>query len=226
MRHVYYEDLGGFEELLRARGYTIRYVEAGLGSVPSFDPEKADLLVVLGGPVHAYDVDKYPFLKKEISLLEARLSKARPTIGIGLGAELMARALGARVYLGPRVEIGWAPLTLTDAGRASPLHHLIGPVLHWHSDVADLPDGATRLAFSEVCPNAAYSYGRNATAWQFHLETLAKRFERWLINRAPELAAAPSVSITRLRADTARFARSASAQGQRCLAEWLDQITL
>ncbi len=224
LRHVHYQDLGAFEEMLRARGFRVRYFDIGGGDLGALDLRQAELLLVLGGPLHAYDIDKYPFLKKEISLIETRLASGRPCLGVGLGAHLMARALGARVSPGPACRIGWAPLSLTPAGMASPLRHLLGPVLHWHSDVFELPSGAQRLASTEACPDEAFAYGSNALALQFHVEGVAKKFERWLISRAPELAAVPGLSITRLRADTARFARVTAAQGQRCLAEWLDQV--
>jgi GMP synthase (glutamine-hydrolysing) len=225
IRHVYYQDLGAFEEMLRARAFHVRYFDIGSSDLATAELGEPELLVVLGGPLHAYDVDRYPFLRKEIALLEARLAAGHPCLGLGLGAHLMARALGARVAPGASsYRIGWAPLTLTPAGAASPLRHLVGPVLHWHFDVYDLPSGAERLASSEACIDEAFAYGRNALALQFHVEVVAKKFERWLISRAPEIAAAPGLSITRLRADTARFARFAAAQGQRCLAEWLDQL--
>ncbi len=224
VRHVSYQDLGAFEEMLRARGFRVRYLDIGSGDLATAELAEAALLVVLGGPLHAYDVDKYPFLRKEIALLEARLAASRPCIGVGLGAHLMARALGARVTPASAYRIGWAPLTLTPAGMASPLRHIIGPVLHWHSDSFELPAGAECLASSEGCADEAFAFGRNALGLQFHVEGVAKKFERWLISRAPEIAATPGVSVTRLRADTARFARVAAAQGQRCLAEWLDQL--
>jgi GMP synthase (glutamine-hydrolysing) len=226
LRHVSYLDLGAFEEMLRARGFRVRYFDIGSGDLTTLDPGHAELLVVLGAPLHAYDIDKYPFLRKEIALLEARLASGRPCFGVGLGAHLMARALGARVHPGPAYRIGWGPLTLTPSGTASPLRHIAGPVLHWHTDTFELPRGAERLASTEACPDEAFAYGRNALALQFHVEGVAKKFERWLISRAPELAAVPGLSVTRLRADTARFARVTAAQGQRCLAEWLDQIQL
>ncbi|MGO8917000.1 MAG: glutamine amidotransferase [Stellaceae bacterium] len=223
IRHVAYQDLGAFEEMLRARGFRVRYFDIGSGDLAAAELGEAELLVVLSGPLHAGDVDKYPFLKKEIALLETRLAAERPCLGVGLGAQLMARALGARVAPGTSHRIGWTPLTLAPAGMASPLRHLVGPVLHWHYDMLELPSGAERLAASEAGADEAFAYGRNALALQFHVESLAKKFERWLIGGAAEIAAA-GVSVTRLRADTARFARIAAAQGQRCLAEWLDQL--
>ena len=224
IRHVAYMDLGAFEELLRARGYRIRYVDAATGDLADDDLVTADLLIVLGGPLRHGEADKFPLLRRELALLESRLAAQRPTLGLALGAQLMARALGARVYAAPAPVIGWAPLTLTEAGEASPLCHVAGPVLRWHGDLFDLPEGAELLGVTEASVNDAFAYGPNIIAFQFHLEAMAKRFERWLVGRAPELAAAPGLSITRLRADTARFARVVAAQGQRCLSEWLDQL--
>ena len=111
IRHVAFEDLGGFEAPLKDAGYAIRYADMGVDDVAGFgDP---DLLVVLGGPIGAYEDDLYPWLKDEIAAIAARLQAQRPTLGICLGAQLMARALGARVYPGPAKEIGWKPLDLT-----------------------------------------------------------------------------------------------------------------
>src|SRR6201999_289627 len=105
------------------------------------DPVESDLLVVLGGPIGAYEEDRYPFLTAELTLIGARLKAGRPTLGICLGAQLMARALGADVRPGAGKEIGWAPLVLSEAGRAGPLRHLGNePVLHWHGDIFHLPE--------------------------------------------------------------------------------------
>jgi GMP synthase (glutamine-hydrolysing) len=224
IRHVAYMDLGAFEELLRARGYRIHYVDAATADLAAEDLLRADLLVVLGGPLRLGDADKFPLLKKELALLESRMAAQRPTLGVSLGAQLIARALDARVYPAPAPLVGWTPLTLSEAGDTSPLRHVAGPVLRWHSDLFDLPGGAELLGQTEASANDAFAYGPNIIAFQFHLEAMAKRFERWLVGRAPEVAAISGLSITRLRADTARFARNVAAQGQRCLSEWLDQL--
>jgi GMP synthase (glutamine-hydrolysing) len=224
IRHVHFQDLGAFAQPIAEAGYAVRVHDAGVDDLPALDPLAADLVVVLGGPIGAYEEDAYPFLRDEIGLLERRLAAGRPTLGICLGAQLMARALGARVYPGPAKEIGWAAIALTEAGRSGPLRHLgDGPVLHWHGDTFDLPQGAERLASTEICANQAFAYGRNALAFQFHPEAEAKGFERWLIGHAVEIAAA-GLSVPALRADTARFAEAAAARGRACLAEWLRQL--
>lgn len=228
IRHVAFEDLDGFAPLLNERGYSAVYHEAGRHDLSALDAHAPDLVVVLGGPIGAYDDDAYPFLRHELRLLERRLAAGRPTLGICLGAQLMARALGATVYPGPRKEMGWMPLTLTEAGRASCLRFLapeITPVLHWHGDTFDLPPGAVRLASTEICPNQAFLHGTNALALQFHPEVTASGLERWFIGHALEIATTPGMSVARLRADTAGWAATLESQGRLCLDDWLAGLT-
>ncbi|MBR1217703.1 glutamine amidotransferase [Bradyrhizobium sp. U87765 SZCCT0131] len=224
IRHVHFEDLGIFAPALADSGYAISYRDAGVDDLRAPAVEDADLLAVLGGPIGAYEDDKYPFLTEEIALIEQRLAAGRPTLGICLGAQLMARALGQRVYPGPAKEIGWAPVNLTEAGRAGPLRHLDNvAVLHWHGDTFDLPDGADRLASTAVCLNQAFAIGANALALQFHPEVEARTFERWLIGHAAELAQA-SLTLPALRADTRAFAAAADRHGRACLDQWLQEL--
>lgn len=222
IRHLAFEDLGLFEPVLVEAGFTVRYCDVGIDAVDS--AAAADLLLVLGGPIGAYEEDKYPFLTAEIALLEARLAARRPTLGICLGAQLMAHALGARVYPGPAKEIGFAPITLTEAGRASclaPLGHT--PVLHWHGDTFDLPDGATLLASTAICTQQAFAFGRNAIGFQFHPEAGAPGFERWLIGHTAELAAT-GINIPALRADYDGSATLLAGPARACLLRWLAQL--
>jgi len=228
IRHVCFEDLGNFAAVLSARGFDVTYLDAGVDDLASLDAIAPDLLVVLGGPIGAYEEAIYPFLADELRLLERRLAADRPTLGLCLGAQLMARALGARVYPGPAKEIGWIPLSLTEAGRASPLSHLDGgktSMLHWHGDTFDLPAGATLLASTDLCRHQAFSWGRAALAFQCHPEARTAAMERWFIGHAGELAGA-KLSVPQLREDTARFGPALETQGTRCLTEWLDGIGL
>jgi GMP synthase (glutamine-hydrolysing) len=157
IRHVHFEDAGAFAPALEAAGYALRILDAGvddlrIGAVP-------DLLIVLGGPIGACEDDRCPFLTDELHLLEAQLGRRRPTPGVCLGAQLMARALDAagRPMSGGMKEIGWASVALTDAGRTGPPGHLEGrAVLHWHGGTLDLPDGAALLASTTACRNQAF----------------------------------------------------------------------
>ena len=219
IRHLAFEDLGGFDQPLRDAGYDVRYADMGVDDVAGFgDP---DLLIALGGPIGAYEEQLYPYLADEIAFIAQRLAAARAVLGICLGAQLMARALGARVYPGPAKEIGWKPLSLTGAGRdvMGPLARL--PVLHWHGDIFDLPEGAVNLASTDVCPHQAFQTGSHALAFQFHPEAQSPGFERWLIGHAGEIAATPGVSVAQLRSDTQRYAAAALAGGRAVLADWL-----
>lgn len=219
IRHVGFEDLGGFEQPLTDAGYVIRYADMGVDDIAGFgDP---DLLVVLGGPIGVYEDDLYPWLKDEIAFVGVRLKAQKPTLGICLGAQLMARALGARVYPGPAKEIGWKQLVMAEGLLAPLADH---PVLHWHGDTFDLPDGATLLASTDVCRNQAYALGCHGLAFQFHPEAQGAGFERWLIGHACEIAATPGVTVRGLRVDTARFASAALEKGRQVLRDWLAQL--
>ena len=226
IRHVAFEDLGLFEPVLAERGFRVRYLEAadGLADVDGLEPA---LMVVLGGPIGAYEDAVYPFLTQELLLLERRLAADRPTLGICLGAQLMARGLGVRVYPGPRKEIGWGPVTLSPEGQRSPLHRLAGggaAVLHWHGDTFDLPAGAIRLASTALYENQAFSCGRSALALQFHPEVTASGLQRWFVGHAREIAATPDISIRQLREDTRRCAPELLRNGREFFSEWLDGL--
>jgi GMP synthase (glutamine-hydrolysing) len=222
LRHVHFEDLGAFEAPLLASGYTIRYCDMGVDDPGSFGTP--DLLAMLGGPIGAYEDEVYPFLLDELSLVASRLSAGLPIIGICLGAQLIARALGARVYPARAKEIGWKPLTLTEAGQEL-LEPLVGqPVLHWHGDTFDLPEGAQNLASTDICAHQAFSYGAKVLAFQFHAEANFKTFERWLIGHAVEIAGA-GVAPPDLRVGAQRYALESARCGQFLFGRWLAQLS-
>jgi GMP synthase (glutamine-hydrolysing) len=224
--HVAFEDLGLLAPVLDHRGWSVGYRDVAVDDLDDPAIDQADLLIVLGGPIGAYETDTYPFLSTEIALLEKRLAQDRPTLGICLGSQLMATALGARVYRGSGKEIGWSPIVLTEQGRASSLSPLADDgaiVLHWHGDTFDLPAGTTRLASSTMYANQAFAHGDNGLALQFHLEADPRRLEQWFVGHAAELSAA-GISITDLRATTAAVASRLGAQAMRVFGGWLDQI--
>jgi GMP synthase (glutamine-hydrolysing) len=224
IRHVAFEDLGSFVSVLRARGFDIRYVEAATEDLSALPVAAPDPLFILGGPIGAYEEALYPFLGAELAFIAQRLAAKLPTFGICLGAQLMAQALGARVYPTKAKELGWAPIALTDAGQKSALRALgDGPVLHWHGDTFDLPQGATRLASTALCENQAFAYGPTALALQFHIEAEARGLERWYVGHTMELAAA-KISVPELRRTSRAFAPEAAARGNACLSAWLDAL--
>lgn len=223
IRHVAFEDLGSAGAVLSHHGFTVRYHDVGLADFSALDPVAADLLVVLGGPIGVYEEERYPFLREELALLATRLAASRPTLGICLGAQLMAKALGAAVYPGHCKEIGFAPITLTAAGEASCLAPFGAPgavALHWHGDTFDLPPGAVRLAATEAYPNQAFALGANILACQFHPEATVVGFERWLIGHTAELTAA-GIGVPDLRAAAARHGPDVERHGTASLDQWL-----
>jgi len=221
IRHLAFEDAGMLAPVLAARGYQAHYRDAGVDDLGDIVLEAGDLLIVLGGPIGAYEEAKYPFLADELRLMERALAGRIPILGICLGAQLLARALGARVYPGPAKEIGISPITLTAEGARSCLAHLTADrrVLHWHGDTFDLPAGAERLASTEITPNQAFAHGA-ALGLQFHIEAEPARFERWLIGHAGELAAA-GIDVTALRRQAARELPAIAGAGARAIEAWL-----
>ncbi len=218
LRHVAFEDLGLIGQVLTDHAISFRYHEVGTDDLEAEDPAADDYMVVLGGPIGAYEDDLYPYLKDEIDFIRRRIESGRPLVGICLGAQLIAAAAGAAVYPGREKEIGWGPVTLTTAGHASPLEALDGvPVLHWHGDTFDLPEGAVRLASTGPTLNQAFAIGDKVLALQFHVEVITSNIERWLIGHRAELGAAKGVSIPALRAETRRVGAAAEVAGHKVI---------
>ncbi len=226
LRHLAFEDLGLLADVLSAARYHATYRDAGVDELDDLRLDRGDLLIVLGGPISAYDDDRYPFLADELRLIERSLRADVPVLGICLGAQLLARTLGARVYAGSAKEIGFAPVTLTPEGRTGCLGVLersATPVLHWHGDTFDLPAGADRLAETDVTPNQAFGLGSRVLGLQFHVEADLACFERWLIGHTGELAA-EQIDINGLRAEARQHAALLVRSGRSVMKKWLDGI--
>lgn len=221
LRHLHFEHIGLIDRQLQQSGFAIDHLDIGIDPLSDVDPCAADLVIALGGPIAVYDESKYPFIEQEVALLRARMAAQRPTLGICLGAQMMAAALGARVYPTGVKEIGWSELSLTEAGRNSPLRHLLDvPVLHWHGDTFELPAGSNLLASTSQCPNQAFAIGTRILGLQFHGEVEVAEFERWLIGHACEIETA-GLDVTRLRADSIAFGKDVKAAGEKLFQEWL-----
>jgi GMP synthase (glutamine-hydrolysing) len=225
IRHLAFEDLGTLSPLLQAQGYRLTTYDAGVDELWKVDLDQVDLLIVLGGPIGAGDEDLYPFLDEEVDLVRRRLVARRPILGICLGAQLMARALGASVSPMAQKEICFSPLRLTDAGAGSSLAALTPDlhVLHWHGDQFDMPEGAVELASTEKCPNQAFEIERFALALQFHIELDHRRFEQWLIGHSAELSAA-RVDPRELRAQARMHGPALARAAEQVLRSWLDRL--
>ncbi|TAL01377.1 MAG: glutamine amidotransferase [Rhodospirillaceae bacterium] len=229
LRHVAFETLGILEDLFAKRGWAFSYVDVPTADLANFDPLKPDLLVVLGGPIGVNDAQDYPFLTLELALLKKRLEADKPTLGICLGAQLIAKALGANVYRGPAPEIGWRPLLLTAAGHASPVKHLSADrtfMFHWHGDTFDLPQGAALLAGTETCLHQVFAWGNGTLAFQCHPEVRTRELENWFVGHTVEIAKSAVTTVRMLRTDTLRYGPALEKQGAACIGEWLDSLKL
>ncbi|MEL7036006.1 MAG: glutamine amidotransferase [Cyanobacteria bacterium J06592_8] len=225
IRHLAFEDLGSLAEVLIQQDYRIAYREAGVDPLSEINPLQPDLLIILGGPIGVYEQKEYPFLNDELNLLHHRLTADLPTLGICLGSQLMAQALGSLIYPGQIKEIGWSTLNLSEAGKRSPLGYLEQiPVLHWHGDTFNLPAGATHLAATENYENQAFTWGKNGLALQFHPEVTPIGLERWFIGHAAEISATPHVNVTQLRTDTEAYSEQLLSYSRPFWQAWLSSL--
>ncbi|MCK5394522.1 MAG: glutamine amidotransferase [Gammaproteobacteria bacterium] len=232
IRHLAFEDLASFTSVLQVNGYQINYIEAAdfvltPDDLAQVDALSDDLLVILGGPISVNDAAMFPFIEAEIDLLKQRIDADKPTLGICLGAQLIASALGADIYPGAKKEIGWYALNLTAAGEQSALRYLSAEhcnMLHWHGETFDLPDGAVLLASTEVCKNQAFSYGDNVLALQFHPEITQHSMEKWFIGHIGEILQTDGVSVEQLRHDTHQYANQLEVQGELFFNSWINKV--
>jgi GMP synthase (glutamine-hydrolysing) len=173
VQHVAGEGSGAIGAALRERGIAERAVRLDRGESVPDALGAARALVLMGGPMGVYEADRFPHLRDEIRLIERAVSDGAPVLGVCLGSQLLAAALGARVVPGPRMEIGWREVRLRDRAQTDPLFtgcpQSFVP-LHWHGDIFDLPGGAVLLASSEHTEHQAFRFGANAWGILFHLE--------------------------------------------------------
>lgn len=186
-QHVAHEILGTLDPLLRDAGFRIKYVnfERHPDTVPNL--EGYDGLIVLGGPMNVDEVESYPNLKTEVDLIRLAIDKEMPVLGVCLGSQLLAKALGASVVKNSEKEIGWYDVSPTGEGLEDSLlsnFMQTEKIFQWHGDTFDLPEGAKLLASSPLCKHQAFKYGDRVYGFQFHLEVDKPMIERWL--RVPE----------------------------------------
>lgn len=172
LQHVPFEGLGSIAAWARSREHDVAAVRLFAGEQAP-EPDAYDLLVVLGGPMNVDEEGRYAFLAPEKRALARAIEADKPIVGICLGAQLLARVLGARVVRSPHEEIGWLPVRFTEAAATSPLLEGVPPTLetfHWHGDMVELPAGAVLAAASDGCPAQAFLYGERVVGLQFHPE--------------------------------------------------------
>lgn len=179
-RHVPFEGLGHIQPILEERGIAIEFADLYQPGFPSPETAKADGLIFMGGPMSVND--GLPYLEQEIEYLRRAANAGQPVLGVCLGAQLAAKALGARVYRNSVGEIGWFDVRPTNTARQDPLFRDIDDpetVFHWHNETFDLPPGAALLACSERCPHQAFRVGSRIYGLQFHLEVTPEMIDNW-----------------------------------------------
>jgi GMP synthase-like glutamine amidotransferase len=209
--HAPFEDLGSIEGWAAERGVPIRRTRLWLGE-PLPAPDVLDWLVVMGGPMSVHDEGAHPWLKAEKRFLRAALDAGARALGICLGAQLLAEALGARVVRARAKEIGWFPVALTPEGRRHPPLLAVPErweVFHWHGETFDLPRGAVRLAGNDICENQAFAHGRSVLAFQFHPEAAREWAEGLIRHLGHEIEEAPTVQTPAVMlGDEPRFVKA------------------
>ncbi|CAM1634369.1 glutamine amidotransferase [Bartonella apis] len=223
LQHLEFENAGLIGNVLGQRGYELKKLDATCDDISAFPVNKADIVIILGGPIGVYDGERYPFINQELKLIEKSLKSEKPMVGVCLGAQLIASVLGAKVQPMGKKEIGFSSLQLTDEGQKSPLA-LIGttPVLHWHGDEFEIPEGAKRLAETGICPNQAFSY-ENILALQFHLEADLDYFEHWMVGHAAELSQA-GIDPVNLRNEGKKYQGDLRTKAEKIFNLWCDDF--
>jgi GMP synthase (glutamine-hydrolysing) len=190
LKNIPSEGPGTIEDFLRTKDIPFAIVELGSGETPPL-LERFDTLIVLGGPMGVYEMEKYPHLLVGSRIIREAINRDMKVLGICLGSQMIARCLGAEVYPGPEKEIGWYHIELTGEGLKDPLirriaiHPQVGDfwrkfkVFHWHGDTFDLPPGAVLLASSSLYKNQAFRFADNVYGFQFHMEVTKDVIAEW-----------------------------------------------
>ncbi|MDQ8206986.1 lipoyl(octanoyl) transferase LipB [Coraliomargarita sp. SDUM461003] len=187
LQHVPFEGPAAIADWAHSRGHSLHcHLVFEQGTLPALD--RFDLLLVMGGPMNIYEVEAHPWLIAEKELIVSAIAAGKYLVGICLGAQLIADALGAAVTAGPQAEIGWYPIQSEEKAPAWLELPEELRVLHWHGDRFELPAGATRIASSAACPNQAFLYNERVLAWQCHLETTSESLAALIENCSDELA--------------------------------------
>ena len=197
LKNIPSEGPGTIEDYLSENNIGYLTVDLSSEEIPPVDD--FDTLLILGGPMSVNDADQYSYIKREIELVKDFTAKNRKVLGICLGAQIMAKAFGARVYPGAEKEIGWCDIELDYRGGIDRLmvrlarHPVTGEMLkrfkvfQWHGETFDIPEGGVRLAKSELYPNQAFRFGENAYALQFHIEVKKETVYEWLKNESIDM---------------------------------------
>jgi len=191
LQHYWCETPGVFLDVLRRREITTVTICGANGDTYPSDLSQYCGLIAMGGPMGVYEEEQYPWLRQEDALLKTAIQQDLPTLGICLGAQLVAKAAGAEVKPGGRKEIGWYDVTLSTEAVRDPLWQSFPrtfEVFEWHGDIFSLPLGAVSLASSSLCPHQALCLGQHVYALLFHIEVTDEMIQTWMKAFASELS--------------------------------------
>lgn len=191
LKNVTTEGPGTIADFLVDKRIPYRIVELETETIP--EAGEFDTLVIMGGPMSVND--EIPYIRREEELVREFISKGKRVFGVCLGAQIMAKAFGAAVYVGPQKEIGWYDIELTEGGERDPLMRQLAPdkntkkikVFQWHGETFEIPVGAERIASSELYPNQAFRFNEKTYAFQFHIEVTKELIYEWLRNEAVDM---------------------------------------
>ena len=207
------------EAAIKSRGMEYQYIRMHNNDNAPQTLADYSALIILGGPMNVYEIEQHPFLVDEERLIHEAINKNIPTLGLCLGAQLIAKTAGVTVFAGRKKEIGWYPVSLTNEGLNDPL--LAGfenylTVFQWHGDTFDIPSGAKRLAESELFPNQAFKISEMIIGLQFHLEVTEQAVYKWMEEYEKELDSLKDyIDPDKIRKDTAGKIKNLNELAQR-----------
>jgi GMP synthase (glutamine-hydrolysing) len=204
IKNVFTEGPGTISEYLIAEKIPYSLCDLSIGdALPELN--SFTHLIVMGGPMAVYEMHQYPHLTNEVLLIKAAITENKHVLGVCLGAQMVAHVLGARVYPGNAKEIGWYEVALTPEGMSDPLMSVLAvsernaaQVFQWHGDTFDLPQGAIRLASSDLFPNQAFQYADRVYAFQFHIEVTPAIVREWMAHE-------PGIDVASLAAESEKI---------------------
>jgi GMP synthase (glutamine-hydrolysing) len=221
IKHVDIEGPGLIDDCLRREKIPYLILDLNTGfSLPKLD--HLTHIIILGGPMNVYEEDRYPFLRDEDLFIKEAIQRGKSILGICLGAQLIAKALGAKVFKAPVKEIGWYPVSLTRIGSLDPLFSNLPklfPVFQWHEDTFNIPNGAILIATSTSVLHQAFRYGENVYGLQFHLEVTKEMILKWMETYEEEFDSSrkPLFSKSEILAETERTFEAYKIMGMKFL---------
>ncbi len=227
LQHHPVENLGTIADALEASALAWQYIRVNDGQPVPASMKNAGGLIVMGGPMGVYQTDRYPWLRDEMRLIEDAMKLDLPVLGVCLGAQILAAALGAKVDRNPSgKEIGWHSIRLGDSAKDDRLMRDLPAAMtpfHWHGDIFDLPQGAVSLASSDKTPCQAFRHGAKTYGFQFHFEVTRESVEAMAAAFAKELVR-ENIPAARMIAQADEFLPPLTTMADAVFTRWASPI--